>query len=615
MATINGSTTSGAWTYKLEVSESNINITNNTSNVTISAYLGRASSQSRIGGTWSGTIIVDGITQYMNGTIPWPTYINGGGWYLLDTKTFTIAHNNDGTKTVNISSQWSPESGVIPSNASANGNVTLTNIPRQAKMTDSCVSFTDEENPWFTYTNPANTSMSCWLEINPTGEHLATRTLSGTGGTFTWNLTNEERNQLRAKIPNSNTATCRIGLYSTLAGTTYSSYQDRTFRIVNADPVFIGFNYQDTNETTYYLTHGGGSFPVYGIIFVKGYSTLQVTVPTSYKAEAQKYATMLKYKVENVEANYSSDETVTLPEITNYSKNTVTVQAIDSRGNIKEKTYTLTGTHFIDYNPVEKGSITLLRSNSGVGEEVTLSYNGTWWNDNFGVIQNSIRANYKYKKTTDINWTTGTTTITPTVNGNDFSFNGIIAGDTQTHGFNINDSYNFEITVTDALSTVTFSIILGSGKPAIAVYGNKASLGDKYDTTLGGTQLWGDVYVNRNVIGGTVLFEYSGQSSITLNDTITNYKAIEIYAKRTDGTNELFPVQKFYTNNENQVMLLFNAGYNVNGGVYIAGWQININGTNFTSGYFYKLLLVADSAPYSPSSTTNVRILKIIGYK
>ena len=57
--------------------------------------------------------------------------------------------------------------------------------------------------------------MECWLEPNPNGEHYAKRTLSGTSGTFTWELTNDERKQLREACKGK-TCTIRIGLYSNI---------------------------------------------------------------------------------------------------------------------------------------------------------------------------------------------------------------------------------------------------------------------------------------------------------------------------------------------------------------------------------------------------------------
>ena len=67
MATINVSTNNSQWTFKLEVTEGNYDITNNTSPVTVTMYLGRASSQSYVGGNWTGNITIDGSSYDLSG--------------------------------------------------------------------------------------------------------------------------------------------------------------------------------------------------------------------------------------------------------------------------------------------------------------------------------------------------------------------------------------------------------------------------------------------------------------------------------------------------------------------------------------------------------------------
>ncbi len=492
--TINGSTNNSNWTYKLVANENSTSVANNTSSVTVTAYIGRTSSRSYLGGNWSGSITVNGSTQSASGTISYPTYIDGGSWLQLYSKTFTVAHNSDGSKTTSISSSFN-SSDFTPSSASASGSMTLTTIPRKATIT-SGTDFTDETNPTINFSNPGNFNLEPYINFWKNGTLVLSikRSIAKYSSPYKWNLTDNERNSIREFMSSENSWNCTEGL-NTYNGSTSLGYHSvvKKCTIVNASPIFEDFNYEDINTRTLALTNNSQ-------VIVKGYSTLQATIPTNYKAAAQKYATMSKYKLDNFEANYSSSEAVTLPEIANYSKDTITVQAIDSRGNSTAKTYTLDGTDFVNYDSLTKGNITLTRSNNGVGELVTLTYNGTWWNDNFGVVQNNISATYKYKKTNDTNWSTGVTTINPVSDGNSYSYTGQIAGDTEQHGFEVDDSYDIEVIVEDSLSTVTFSAILGAGKPAIAVYRNKVALGDKYDTSLGGIQLWGDVYVNGNRI-------------------------------------------------------------------------------------------------------------------
>ena len=126
MATINGSTNSSAWTFKLEATETAYSIPNKNSTVRVQVYLGRANSQSYLGGNYNLSVKCAGQTQNASGNIPYPTYINGGSWYLLKTFTFTVSNTGNPT-TISISSSMS-SSDFTPSSASASGSLTLTKL-------------------------------------------------------------------------------------------------------------------------------------------------------------------------------------------------------------------------------------------------------------------------------------------------------------------------------------------------------------------------------------------------------------------------------------------------------------------------------------------------------
>lgn len=123
--TINGSTNSSGWTYKLEVTETSTSIQDRTSTIQVKTYLGRASSQSYLGGGYTNSVSVTGTTsQSSSGTISYPTYINGGAWLLLKTFTFTVPNTSNPT-TITINSTFS-SGDFTPSYASASGTMQLT---------------------------------------------------------------------------------------------------------------------------------------------------------------------------------------------------------------------------------------------------------------------------------------------------------------------------------------------------------------------------------------------------------------------------------------------------------------------------------------------------------
>lgn len=406
------------------------------------------------------------------------TYYSRGD-YTVITRDFTFGHDNNG----NFSTWIGASLSTTFVSGDTGGTLTLPSIPRYAKITNAIGNFNDEQTPWFDYSNPANSTMSCWLEINPASEHLCIRTLSGTSGTYTWSLTEEEKNQLRAKLPNNNTGTIRIGLFSTIGGNTQASYIDRTFSIVNANPTFSNFTFEDTNPATLTLT-GNNQYNV------NGYSNIKATISTTNKATAKKSATMSKYRFaigsNSVDINYSSSQEVsgTINKATNGTYN---VYAIDSRNN--STLVTKLASKVIPYeniyiNPNES---IIERNDNRVGDNAILTLKGTFWNDSFGSVTNTIKSvTYRLRKTDSSTWINGETTITPTISGNNFTFTGEIASDNQDTTWDLDSSYYIEVTITDELSTSIKGFTLNSAIPTMSLDKNGVGIMCAYDSNLGG---------------------------------------------------------------------------------------------------------------------------------
>lgn len=131
--TINGSTSSAYWTFKLVVSEGSPNIANNTSPLTVDVYIGRgasAGSSYMYGANISCPVSVTGCTAqkitYKNSA---KVTIAAGGWLKIGSVTFpAVPHDADGSKTVTVSASFT--NNVSPSSGSASDNVKLTTIAR-----------------------------------------------------------------------------------------------------------------------------------------------------------------------------------------------------------------------------------------------------------------------------------------------------------------------------------------------------------------------------------------------------------------------------------------------------------------------------------------------------
>ena len=421
--------------------------------------------------------LISEISMY--GCNQWTDYYANG--------EITVYHNNDGnlsgyayaTFTKGSTSSYAPNSGSVATDLTA-----LTSIPRFAKITNSIGDFNDEQTPWFDFSNPANSTMSCWLEVNPNGAHLCVRNLSGNSGRYTWELTESERNQLRAQMTTSNKGKIRIGLYSTIGGTTEASYVDKNFTIINAEPIFSDFDFEDINPTTLALT-GDNS------VNVNGYSNIKATITVSNKAVAVKESSMIKYQFRAGNSNpldiAYSDSNDVYGTINGSTNGVYNVYAVDSRNNTK--LVTKLASSEIAYQPVyiDKQSSNIVRNDNQVGNSAILILNGTFWNDDFGNVLNSITSvTYKFKKTDSTTWINGTTTITPTINNNDYTFTGMIASDNQDTTWDLESSYNIEVTISDELSSATIDFILNSATPTLSLDKEGVGVMCAYDTNLGG---------------------------------------------------------------------------------------------------------------------------------
>lgn len=503
MAEFHGGSNSSQWKLVLKAWENSYDINSNTSNVTVEVWLARTSSYYGYnGGNYSGSVTVNGEVRNYSGSVAYPTGIGTDG-IKLQTLYFTVGHNADGTKTTGISASFSA-SGWTPTSAWASGDLPLTTIPRQANIT-SAPDFNDEQNPTIGYNNSAGNSVSslqACISFTGANDDIKYRDISKTGNSYTFNLTEEERNVLRKRA--TGTELNVIFFVKTVIGSnTFYSTSKKKLTIINANPSDFDFDYEDIGVMT---PNGRTTTELTGDphTIIKWYSDIKVKITSL--AQSKKCSTISYYQADDVKTYYNNQQSVELL-LKNYTKTDITVNAVDSRslGTTKKKDVT----KFIDYSDVWIKSLSLARSDNGVGQFVTLNFDGTFWNNNFGNVQNYLTAYYKFKKIGSDEYIDGITNITPNTSANTFSFAGMIAGNNEQNGFDINDSYEFVVTVYDRLGFYSYTGILGTGTPAIAVYKNHASLGGKYDTSLGGTQVWGDFYVN-----GSGMNDYSTEEQL-----------------------------------------------------------------------------------------------------
>ena len=501
-----GSNSSGSSYLQLKVYWSaSQNIGENYSIVNADVYLviaGNISSSA----TKSGTMYTDGQTQNISksfGSI-------SSGEHYIGSSSKVVYHNADGTKGLNLGVDFGMN--VTFNNKAVNlmslwAWITLDTIPRasQPSMSDFNIG-----NVVYIHTNRASASFT--HNIQAYFGNWSKTIATGVTDNFAWN-TALDASTLFSQIPNSTSGrgTIYLDTYSNGVLVGQKSIGFMAY-VVNSNPTFTDFDYQDSNEIIVALTGNNR-------VLVKGYSNVKAIITSLNKAVARNNASMSRYRAtignKQIEANYSGND-VSMT-INNIESAIINITAIDSRG--LQTTINKTAT-IIDYAKINISNIILKREN-GVGNKVFFELNGLYWNGSFGAVANGIEEiSYRYKKKSEVAFSNfikidakciaENGNITNKTNGTNF-FATTNNGNTAVSFANVD--YDVEIKIIDKLDTCTRMLSIDSGIPYTAARKNsngKYAMGinkfprDNFD----GLDIDGDVFINGNKVDTTKLVKY-----------------------------------------------------------------------------------------------------------
>ena len=138
MATIQGSCSLNPtkYSYYAEWSESDINVANNTSVVTVNVYVQKIGNYNSEGSSNPQTLYIAGTAFTDNNAIDMNPETTPR---LCVSGSKTITHNADGSKSITISASGTLPygNGYGPQSGSLSATVSLTTIPREAYITNS----------------------------------------------------------------------------------------------------------------------------------------------------------------------------------------------------------------------------------------------------------------------------------------------------------------------------------------------------------------------------------------------------------------------------------------------------------------------------------------------
>lgn len=367
-------------------------------------------------------------------------------------KTVTITHNADGKRSTTAS--FSCPTGISAGTITGSKELTLTTIPRKTSIGNHSGTIGSAMNISF---SPASSSFKHTLKYSfgSASERIVTQVSSTS---FNWTPPTD----LYAQIPNGTYGTGTFTLYTYDANGNLIGESSSVLTLYanqsNCTPVATGTNsLVDINSTTKALTGNEN-------ILVKGYSTGKVT----FNAQIKNYASIRSLTLNGNSINYSSSVsggTTTISasvQINKISSQSVTLVLTDSRG--YSLTKTISASDLKNYV-----SLTInadFKRVTPTGGHVKLVANGNYYNGSFGSVANTLTLSWAVRLKGSGSFTTGTTSITPTISGNSYSINVEITNPLQDDGlFDYLKEYDFIIYYKDKLidTYVTDNITKGQG--------------------------------------------------------------------------------------------------------------------------------------------------------
>lgn len=371
----------------------------------------------------TGKITVGGTTYGASVTI-------GTGYVDIDA-------TDGAAKTVTIKATYTHGSASQSYTPSANeeesysGSHTLSAIIRKAQFT-AANDFNDEGNPTITYKNDASsvtTAVQAGISFDGTNMVVPYRDVALTGGTYTFNLTDAERNSLRNGCTDANSKTVKFMLKSTVGSNNFTDSISKTLSIINASPTatWASATEKDAGILASSIANLG--------TFLKGVSDVEVKVTPSLK----KGATLKSVKFTHNGANLLNNPST----FSNIQTNSFSCEVVDSRNNSVTISKTVS---LLDYVILNISTVNIYRDTVSDPTKILIDANINYFNNSFSsTIVNAPVLTIKNSAGTS-------KTITNyTITGNTIVLDGV---DT---GFNLaeaaTDSYT--LTVSDKIMTKT----------------------------------------------------------------------------------------------------------------------------------------------------------------
>lgn len=286
--------------------------------------------------------------------------------------SFTVGHAWDGTFGFTGSVQAAIEVSTV--NCKGEASFALDQIPRQANL-NTATSFNDLQNPTITFSNPGGFPIYVWLEQDTGGVRRCKRNSIANTGSYTWSLTEEEREELR-KLCTGNTLSIWFGLGTNVNGTEYKSYLQRTFSITDGNPE-IAASVKDVNGKTLALTGDEN-------VLVR----FQSVAKAEMTATGKKHATIKDMRISNGQQVIGSSS----GQFMEVENEETVFSVTDSRGNATTERVKR------ELIPYVRLTCDLVMENPDANGNVNIRVKGNCFTGSFGVSENTVTVFYQWKE-------------------------------------------------------------------------------------------------------------------------------------------------------------------------------------------------------------------------
>ena len=412
--------------------------------------------------------------------------LNGGAWTNCSSPNYTISGLSPGTK-YNVrtrirrtdSQLYTTSDYIYGTTASLPASNTPGNINLGSKPSISITS-TTYLSKWYYKIYDGNTEIYSSPDITSTSHSAVIDSSSIVNGMLN-------------RHSNDNSWSLSVRFWVVSNGTTYELTKRSFTCTIPSGQYAPSFN---TNNISYIVTDSlSNNITGSNQKVIKGISDIQVTCAA---ASPQGGSSMKSY---NATSGSKTASTTNLSSIvmnlTDVDSSSVTVQAIDTRNRTTNATKSFA--QYVEYSKVNIFTSNITRYD-GIGQNLIFNITGSFYKWSGLAINNSIQAiqyQYKLKGQPDSSYSSPINITGVTYNDNVFTVNSV----SSDNHFDIDKEYTVKISITDRLTTISYTLDIPTGKALVwkDLVNYRIGIGKKPSKTLdvaGDINTGGALYVD-----------------------------------------------------------------------------------------------------------------------